>query len=137
MEHIVHEGQLDTHAVEPRRTAALDKPRSFFKSLFGQLATRDFWEGLLSMVVRETTYAFIRYLGSSMVHYVEKSADKDSTSVRDIANGGRGGRVPATSPASGFSGGSVPAPQYESRYSSPSAPAGTAGTTTPQFPGFG
>ena len=117
-------------ATQPQERQLVPQKEGFFRNLFGQLATKDFWQGMASLIVRETTYAFIRYLGGSLVHYVEKRSTPDASSVRSIANGGVA-QPPQGSPAQAFSNASVPTPQYRPQYSP------SQSGSTPPFPGFG
>ena len=98
-------------------TPMVPEQKGFLATAFGHFASKDFWLGLFAMIVRETTYAFITHVGSSLIHYAQSKASPDTDAVRRIATGGMSGGQPGKGPTNAFSRpGNPPVPEYSPSY---------------------
>ena len=111
-------------------TAVEVKSQGFLANLFGQFSSKEFWKGLVSMIVREAVSSFISVLGGTLIYAVQQRTTKESSSIRNIAGGAGKSTIvqtPTASPNNAFSNGYAPQPVYKPTFHS----------TTQPYPGFG
>lgn len=108
-------------------TSNLPVKKGFWKDIFGQFVTGEFWKGVLRTIAHEAMVAFFTSLGGVLVWYGKKKANPEiaQTTHNTYAQ---------QSPASNAFSYPRPVTPYSPSYSSP---APTVPTAVEGFPGFG
>jgi hypothetical protein len=111
-------------------TAPSPQNQGAIKRLLGQFARLEFWEEVLSLLVRESIAALISAVGGTLVTIAAERRSAASSRIKGVIDQATS-TTAARGPGAAFSQAYSPQPSYRPTY-----PAGVPNQAPPPYPGF-